>query len=195
MAGRRGADYYARRAKSEHYVSRAIYKLQEIDQKYKLIMPGQRVLDLGCAPGSWMQYLGSRVGPGGLVVGIDLNPIHIPIHPPLHYIQGDLETLDRHEVKFLTPYFDRVLSDMAPATSGIREVDHQRSLHLVRLSWEWAQEFLAPSGHYLVKVFEGPDFQEFVQEIKKHFVRTHIVKPAGSRRESREIYLLGWKRI
>lgn len=191
---RRQADYYARRAKTEHYVSRAVYKLQAIDRKYHLFRPGQRVLDLGCSPGSWLQYVGPRVGPRGLVAGIDRQPPAIPITPPLYFIQGDLENLGFALVRVLSTSFDVVLSDLAPSTSGIRDVDHQRSMHLARLSWVWAQEFLCTKGHYLVKVFEGPDFPELVKEVRPRFARTHIVKPTASRRESREIYLLGWQR-
>ncbi|MBW1916636.1 MAG: RlmE family RNA methyltransferase [Deltaproteobacteria bacterium] len=194
MARRIIVDHYARRAKHEHYVSRAVYKLKAIDQKYRLFGPGQRVLDLGCSPGSWLQYLGPRVGLAGLVVGIDRQPPVIDIAPPLYFIAGDLEELNLDQVKALSADFDAVLSDLAPATSGIRDVDHQRSMHLARLAWYWAQELLRPGGHFLVKVFEGLDFAELVKQVRSHFTRTHIVKPAASRSESREIYLLGWRR-
>ncbi len=189
---RRGApDHYARRAKAEAFAARAVYKLQEIDQKYHLFRPGGRVLDLGCAPGSWLQYIGPRVLPGGLVVGIDRTPVSISLLAHVTFLQADIETLDPEAVRALTPYFDAVVSDLAPATCGVKDVDHQRSLTLARLAWTWARAFLAPGGHFLVKVFEGPDFAGFVAEIKAACQRTQIVKPAGSRRESREIYLLG----
>ncbi|OPX20768.1 MAG: hypothetical protein BZ151_01945 [Desulfobacca sp. 4484_104] len=194
MARRTIVDHYARQARHQHYVSRAVYKLKAIDEKYQLFGPGQQILDLGCSPGSWLQYLGPRVGPTGLVVGIDRQPLAINIAPPLYFVPGDLEDLDLKQVKSISPNFDAVLSDMAPATSGIRDVDHQRSMHLASLAWRWAQELLRPGGHFLVKVFEGPDFPELVKEVRPQFSRTHIVKPAASRSESREIYLLGWRR-
>ena len=113
----------------------------------------------------------------------------------MHFRQVDITTFDPSELKKLSPVFDVVVSDLAPATSGIKDVDHQRSLTLARLSWDYARALLAPGGHYLVKVFAGPDFPEFVAAIKPQFQQVQIVKPTGSRRESREIYLLGRKRL
>lgn len=196
MATRRDKpDYFSRRARQEQYASRAVYKLADIDRKFRLFHPGQRVLDLGCAPGSWLQYLSSRVGPQGLVVGLDRQALKMTLGPPVQFRQADITNLDPNELKTLTPAFDVVVSDLAPATSGVKDVDHQRSLTLARLSWDYARLLLAPGGHYLVKVFAGPDFPAFVAEIKPHFQQVQIVKPTGSRRESREIYLLGRKRV
>jgi 23S rRNA (uridine2552-2'-O)-methyltransferase len=188
-------DYFSRQARQENYASRAVYKLADIDKKFKLFHPGQKVLDLGCAPGSWLQYLSSRVGPQGLVVGLDRQPLKITFGPPVHVFEVDITGFDPGELTKLAPAFDVVVSDLAPATCGIKDVDHQRSLNLARLSWEFAEVLLAPGGHYLVKVFAGPDFPEFVAQIKPHFHQTHIVKPTGSRSESREIYLLGKRRL
>jgi len=188
-------DYFSRLARQEHFASRAVYKLADIDRKFRLLHPGQRVLDLGCAPGSWLQYLSSRVGPQGLVVGLDQQALKMTLGPPVQFRQADITTFDPNELKTLTPVFDVVVSDLAPATSGIKDVDHQRSLILARLSWDFARLLLAEGGHYLVKVFQGPDFPEFVAEIKPHFQQVQIVKPTGSRSESREIYLLGRKRL
>ena len=109
----------------------------------------------------------------------------------MQFRQADITTFDPNELKTLAPVFDVVVSDLAPATSGIKDVDHQRSLTLARLSWDYARLLLAEGGHYLVKVFQGPDFPEFVAAIKPHFHQVQIVKPTGSRSESREIYLLG----
>jgi len=191
MTRRATPDHYARKAKSEAYASRAVYKLQEIDRKYRLFRPGARVLDLGCAPGSWLQYIAPRVLPGGLVVGVDRTPVRLALPPHVTVITMDLADLSREAVRALSPQFEVVVSDLAPATSGVKDVDHQRSLTLARLSWDWARDFLPAGGHYLVKVFEGPDFPDFVSEVRPAFARIQIVKPAGSRRESREIYLLG----
>jgi 23S rRNA (uridine2552-2'-O)-methyltransferase len=109
--------------------------------------------------------------------------------------QADIATFDPKELKSFTPAFDVVVSDLAPATSGIKDVDHQRSLTLARLSWDYARLLLTAGGHYLVKVFAGPDFPEFVAEIKPHFQQVQVVKPTGSRSESREIFLLGRRRL
>jgi 23S rRNA (uridine2552-2'-O)-methyltransferase len=130
-----------------------------------------------------------------LVVGLDRQALKMTLGPPVQFRQADISTFDPNELKTLTPAFDVVVSDLAPATSGVKDVDHQRSLTLARLSWDYARLLLAPGGHYLVKVFAGPDFPAFVAEIKPHFQRVQIVKPTGSRSESREIYLLGRKRV
>lgn len=193
MATRRDKpDYYSRRARQEQFASRAVYKLADIDRKYRLFRPGQRLLDLGCAPGSWLQYLGGRVGPQGLVVGIDRQPLAATLGPPVVFRQEDITTLAPATLQELTPRFDAVLSDLAPATSGIKDVDHQRSLALARRAWEFALALLAPRGHFLVKVFAGADFSDFVAEIKPHFHQVAIVKPTASRKDSREIYVLGY---
>jgi len=188
-------DYFSRRARQENFASRAVYKLADIDRKFRLFHSGQRVLDLGCAPGSWLQYISSRVGPQGLVIGLDRQPLKMTLGPPVDFQQADITTVAPTDLKNLSPTFDVVVSDLAPATSGVKDVDHQRSLTLARLSWDYARELLAPGGHYLVKVFAGPDFPEFVAAIKPHFQQVQIVKPTGSRSESREIYLLGRKRL
>ena len=188
-------DYYSRRAKAESYASRAVYKLADLDRKYRLFLPGQRVLDLGCAPGSWLQYISSRVGSQGVVIGIDRQPLKIAVKPPIKFIQGDLMHLDPETVQREAPIFEVVVSDLAPATSGIKEVDQARSLELARLSWRWAQQLLARGGHYLVKVFNGPEVPGLVAELKASFREVKIAKPTGSRPESRELYLVGLERL
>lgn len=187
-------DYYSRRARQEQFASRAVYKLADIDRKYRLFQPGQRVLDLGCAPGSWLQYLTTRLGAHGLVLGVDQQPLPITPVQPVVFLQADIITLTPDEVRSYAPVFDAVLSDLAPATSGIKDVDHQRSLTLARRAWEFARVLLARGGHFLVKVFAGPDFQTFVGELKPYFQDVVIIKPVASRKESREIYVLGYRR-
>ncbi len=195
MARRRDRpDYFSRKAQQEQFASRAVYKLAEIDKKYRLFRPGQRLLDLGCAPGSWLQYLSSRVGPTGLVVGVDQQPLKITLGPPVVLLQGDIFTLDLADLRRLAPSYDAVLSDLAPATSGIKDVDHYRSLTLARRAWEIAQELLTGGGHFLVKIFAGPDFADFRRELTSAFHNLIIVKPTASRQESREIYILGTRR-
>lgn len=187
-------DLYRLKARQEGYASRAVYKLKEVDRKYHLLKPGHRVLDLGCSPGSWMQYSASRVGPSGLVVGIDLNPPEIELAPPLYFVPGEVESLDLGTVQAVCPEFDVVLSDLAPKTTGVKEVDRQRSLDLAFRAWEYARQLLKPGGHFLVKVFEGPDTPALVKELEAAFTSCRIVKPSGSRAASREIYLLGLKK-
>lgn len=187
-------DFYRTRARAEGYVARAVYKLKEVDEKYHLLQEGQRVLDLGCSPGSWLQYIASRIGPGGLVVGVDATPPAIAVAPPLYFVQGEVTSLDLESIIALCPVFDVVLSDLAPKTTGMRQVDQQRSLELAWLAWEWARKLLRPGGHFLVKVFEGPDMPALAAILKRSFSLCRTVKPAGSRPASREIYLLGLKK-
>jgi 23S rRNA (uridine2552-2'-O)-methyltransferase len=187
-------DIYRSRARAAGYVARAVYKLKEVDDKYHLFREGQRVLDLGCSPGSWLQYIASRTGPQGLVVGVDVNRPKIEVAPPLYFVQGGLASLDLATITALSPVFDVVVSDLAPKTTGLRQVDQQRSLELACLAWEWARRLLCRGGHFLVKVFEGPDTRALAAVLKANFSLCRPVKPAGSRPASREIYLLGLKK-
>jgi 23S rRNA (uridine2552-2'-O)-methyltransferase len=184
-------DFYRSRARAEGYVARAVYKLKEVDEKYHLFQKDQRVLDLGCSPGSWLQYIASRTGPGGLVVGVDATPPAIEVVPPLYFVQGEVASLDLETIVALSPVFDVVVSDLAPKTTGLGSVDQQRSLELAFQAWEWARQLLRKGGHFLVKVFEGPDTPALTAILKRNFSRCRPVKPAGSRPASREIYLLG----
>jgi len=185
------ADSYRRQAQAEGFVSRAVYKLKAMDEKYRLFRSGERVLDLGCSPGSWLQYIVSRVGPEGLVLGVDLTPPKIPLVHPLYFIVGDVLSLDFEAIQAQSPYFNVIVSDLAPKTSGIKGVDQERSLELAQRAWDAAQKLLAPGGHFLVKIFEGPDIGSLAAQLKKAFHRFQRVKPAGSRSASKEYYLLG----
>jgi 23S rRNA (uridine2552-2'-O)-methyltransferase len=187
-------DIYRTQARAEGYVARAVYKLKEVDEKYHLFAPGRRVLDLGCSPGSWLQYIASRVGPQGLVVGVDAAPLAIAVAPPLHFIQGDAASLDLETITAISPDFDVIVSDLAPKTTGTRHVDQQRSLELALAAWEWAKRLLKPGGQFLVKIFEGADTPALALELKHNFELFRRMKPAGSRAASREIYLLGLRR-
>ena len=184
-------DPFRDQARMEGYVSRAVYKLKALDEKYRLLKPGQRVLDLGCSPGSWLQYILSRVGPTGLVVGVDLQEPEIPLAPPLYFIRGEVGSLDLAAITAISADFDVVLSDLAPKTSGVKAVDQQRSLELALKAWEWARKLLRPGGHFLVKIFEGPDTSILAAALTAAFGQCRPVKPPGCRAASREIYLLG----
>jgi 23S rRNA (uridine2552-2'-O)-methyltransferase len=188
------SDPYRTKARAEGFVARAVYKLKEIDKKYRLFKGGERVLDLGCSPGSWLQYIHSRVGPGGLVVGVDLTPPAINLAPPLYFVPGAVGSLDLEAVTAISPYFDVVVSDLAPKTTGLKGVDQQRSLELAWAAWEVARQLLRAGGHFLVKVFEGPDTPVLAAALKEAFSHARVVKPAGSRPASRELYLLGLNR-
>ncbi len=187
-------DAYRTKARADGYVARAVYKLKAIDDKYRLLQPGGHVLDLGCSPGSWLQYIASRVGPAGVVVGVDINPPTIPLAPPIFFVSGEVRDLELDAVTAISAAFDAVVSDLAPKTTGIREVDQQRSLDLALTAWEWARKLLKAGGHFLVKVFEGPGVEALVRELKTAFPVCRRVKPAGSRAASKEIYLLALNR-
>jgi 23S rRNA (uridine2552-2'-O)-methyltransferase len=182
------------RAKQEGFAARSIYKLEEIDRRYQLFRPGQKVLDLGAHPGSWLQFACARVGASGLVVGVDLNPLAIEVAPPIYFILGEVGGPDLDAVTALSATFDAVVSDMAPKTTGIRDVDQQRSLDLARAAWQWAEKLLKPGGVFLVKVFEGPGVEALAKELTAAFRACRRVKPEGSRSASKEIYLLALNR-
>jgi len=188
-------DPFRMRARAEGYVARAVYKLKEIDEKYRLFREGIRVLDLGCSPGSWLQYIAARVGPRGLVLGVDAAELAIPVAPPLYFIQGEVGSLDLEMIAAISPGFEVVVSDLAPKTTGVREVDQQRSLELAWQALKLARRFLAPGGHFLVKIFAGPDLPLLAAAIQEGFRAFRQVKPAGSRPASRELYLLGLHRL
>jgi 23S rRNA (uridine2552-2'-O)-methyltransferase len=184
-------DHYFHRAKKERFLARAVYKLQEIQRKHKVLKKGDRVLDLGAAPGSWMQFTQSVIGPTGHVLGIDLQPIEHPFPKWAVTLQGDIfdaELLE--ELKKRHAPFDVILSDMAPKTSGIKVADAARSALLVERAMEIAEATLAPSGHFLVKIFQGPEFHQILSELKQRFARTRVIKPDASRKNSKEIYIL-----
>jgi 23S rRNA (uridine2552-2'-O)-methyltransferase len=176
-------------------VSRAVYKLKAIDEKYRLFQPGHRVLDLGCSPGSWLQYIVSRVGPEGLALGVDLEAPQVPLAHPLYFIPGDILSLDFEAIRAKSPYFEVVVSDLAPRTTGIKGVDQLRSLEWALRACDAAQELLVKSGHFLVKIFAGPDAGVLMAQLKKAFKQCHRIKPAGSRPASKEYYFLGFGKL
>lgn len=187
-------DHYFQQAKKQHYLARAIYKLKEVQEKYKILRPGDRVLDLGAAPGSWMQYTCEVVGPKGLVVGVDLKAIEHAFPAHVVAIQRDIFS-DDFVVELTQQYapFDVVLSDMAPATSGIRVADSARSALLFEEALKLARLTLKARGHFLAKIFQGPEFHDLLSQVKTLFDWVKVVKPDASRKISREIYILAMR--
>ncbi len=182
-------DHYFHKAKKEGYVARSVYKLQEIDQKYHLLAKRNRVLDLGCAPGSWLQYAAKQVGCGGEVVGIDLSSIALKLPENVTVVQADIFEYPFRE-QFAQP-FDVILSDMAPKTTGVKSVDAQRSCNLCEQALQIANEYLKPTGSLLVKAFQGGPFEQLRQQFREQFSHVKIYKPKSSRQESVEVFLLG----
>jgi 23S rRNA (uridine2552-2'-O)-methyltransferase len=167
-----------------------VFKLDEIDQRHSLLKPGNRVLDLGCSPGSWMQYAARRVGAKGLVVGVDLSEITIALPDQVLTLVGDVFEIAPETLRAHAERFDVVLSDMAPATSGVKFADAARSADLVRRANELALELLVPGGHLLAKVFEGAETQVLLGELRQSFTKATRIKPKSSRSESKETFLL-----
>ncbi len=183
-------DAYFRKARKQGYRARAVFKLEEIDQKIHLLEPGQRVLDLGCAPGSWLQYAGTKVGPKGVLVGIDRDELKAPV-PGARIMMGDVNEVDTSDLLGDLDAFDVVLSDMAPNTTGVRHIDQARSELLFERALDIAEATLAPGGGFAAKIFQGPAFQDLVKRCRQRFKSVKIIKPKGSRSQSIEQYITG----
>jgi 23S rRNA (uridine2552-2'-O)-methyltransferase len=188
-------DRFFKKAKQEGYVARSVYKLQEIDQKFKIFRPGQMVLDLGSAPGSWSQWTSEKIGPKGKLLGVDITEIGLSLHNAT-FIQADLRDLKLEDVfkeHGFEPSFDIVMSDMAPNTTGIKSVDQARSMELCELALETASKFLKPGGAFVCKFFQSGEFGNLRGAIKKQFERVEALKPESTRSISKEIFLVGLK--
>ncbi len=183
-------DAFFRRARNEGFVARSVYKLEEIDRRLHLFHPGARVLDLGCRPGSWLQYATKAVGPHGVVIGVDRQPLPKPV-PGAQVLVADIFTLSDEELLAGQAAFDLVMSDMAPDTTGIRSVDQARSIALVEEALGRAERLLAPLGAFVAKVFQGPDVESARKRMATRFAEARLIKPEGSRSESTELYLVG----
>jgi 23S rRNA (uridine2552-2'-O)-methyltransferase len=183
-------DRFHQKAKREGFLARAVYKLEELDDKFHLFAPGQRVLDLGCAPGSWLQYARGKVGERGVLVGLDRAPLRADV-AGARIVVGDVMTIDPAALRGELPAFDVVLSDMAPDTSGIRSLDQARSEALFERALELACALLAPTGTFVGKLFQGPDFKRLVEAVRAHFAIAKTAKPASSRQISIEQYVIG----
>lgn len=185
-------DPFVQLAKKEGYRSRAAYKLLEIDAKDRLLKPGMVVVDLGATPGGWSQVAAARVGRGGKVIALDL----LPLDPlaGVDFIQGDFrdaEVLRQLEDLLQGKPVGLVISDMAPNISGVASADQARAMHLAELAMEFALEHLKPEGNFLVKVFQGAGFEDFLKLMRSRFTKVATRKPKASRDRSSEVYLLG----
>ncbi len=186
-------DPYVARAKAEGYRSRAAYKLLEIDERYKLLGPGKLVIDLGCAPGGWLQVAAAKTGSrdGDVkVVGIDYLPVDpVPGSAILEMDFLDDDAPDRL-IETLGEKPDLVLSDMAAPTTGHKRTDHLRTMHLAEVAADFAVNVLKPGGHFLTKTFQGGTENDLLTMLKQRFAAVHHVKPPASRGESVELFLL-----
>lgn len=185
-------DHYVHLAQKDGYRARAAYKLLEINDKDRLIGPGTVLADLGSAPGSWSQVAARIVGERGRVFALDILPMD-PV-PGVEFIQGDFredEVLAQFVQLLGGRPLDLVISDMAPNISGMSAIDQARSFHLAELALDFAADHLKPGGHFLVKVFQGSDFQAYLKAMRELFGDVATRKPKASRDRSNEIYLLG----
>lgn len=194
-------DRFFKQAKAEGYVARSAYKLLEIQERYRVIRGGDRVLDLGCAPGSWLQVASGLVKSHGLVVGIDLSPVGVPALPGVVTMQGDIFNTDPAVLRApLTrahdddagegERFDVVLSDMAPGTTGTPTGDHFRSVHLCRRVLDLLPDVLAPGGHLVMKVFEGEEYPALLKDTARLFGECRGLRPEATREVSREMFII-----
>lgn len=191
--GDRGARHDAayRRAKQEGFAARAVYKLEELDRRFKLLGSGRRVLDLGCWPGSWMQYAAKRVGEDGLVIGIDLRPVELALPSWCEAFVGDVDELDPRTLVERFGPFDVVLSDMAPRTIGDSTTDRLRSEALFERALEIAEVVLRPGGHFAGKVFQGGGFTQLIARMREAFSQSKPFHTKATRTGSAEHYLVG----
>jgi len=184
-------DPFVQRARTEGWRSRAVFKLEEIDRREKLLKPGQLCLDLGAAPGAWSQYARRRVGRTGRVIATDMLPMDAL--EGVEFVQGDLreeELVNRLLALLPQRQVDVVLSDMAPNLSGLDVIDQPRSAHLAELALDMSERVLKRGGSALIKVFQGAGFQELVSRARGRFAKVKLAKPTASRARSPEMYLL-----
>ncbi|WP_043108120.1 23S rRNA (uridine(2552)-2'-O)-methyltransferase RlmE [endosymbiont of unidentified scaly snail isolate Monju] len=184
-------DEYVKRSQKDGYRSRAAYKLLELQEKDRFLKPGQVVVDLGAAPGGWLQVARSVVGGKGRVIGLDL--LEIDPLPGVELLQGDFleeATLARLETLLDGRPVDVVLSDMAPNISGIAAVDQPRSMYLCELALDFCRQALREGGAFVTKVFQGEGFDDYYRDVKASFRRVVSRKPKASRPKSREVYLV-----
>ncbi len=185
-------DHYFKKAKDTGFRARSAFKLEEIQNRFRLLKPGQYVVDLGCAPGSFLQFAGKILGPQGKIIGFDIKPVQdfgdarIKTYVA-SVLEDDIVSLIKHDLD----HVDCIISDIAPNTSGIKDVDHGRSIDLNRAILIIALQVLKNHGALLLKVFDGGEFPGFVKEVKAHFAEVKIVKPDASRDRSREVYVIG----
>jgi 23S rRNA (uridine2552-2'-O)-methyltransferase len=191
---RQERDPYVQRARREGWRSRAVYKLEQIDKKEKLLRPDMVCVDLGSAPGSWSQYVTAALKGRVRIVAVDLLPMDAL--PDVEFIQGDFQD-DKVLQQMLQAVGDSgadlVMSDIAPNISGVRAVDQPRSMYLVELALDMARRVLKPRGNFVCKVFQGAGIDEFVADVRNSFERVRVLKPRASRAGSREVYLVARK--
>ena len=184
------ADHLTQRAKNENYPARSVYKLEEIQNKFQVLKKNDLVLDLGCAPGSWLLYAAKQVGNHGKIFGIDLKKIEIHLPENVVAIEDNILNLTNESFLDENTRFNAILSDMAPSTTGRKEVDALKSFELCNMALKVADDFLLQNGNFVCKIFQGNDFNEFQKNVKSKFKDSKIFKPDSCRKQSKEIYII-----
>ncbi len=186
-------DHYYKMAKDKNYLARSFFKLQEIDEKYRFLKKGMSILELGASPGSWVEYCLKKISPKGQIVALDLKPLQKTFPDNVYFLQEDVFNLNSAHFPDPKMKFDIILSDMAPNTSGNKGLNHQQSLELCREVIGLAHRFLKPDGSLVSKAFQGEDLQEFIiEDVKPVFQKYKLFKPKSSRKESVELFILGF---
>ena len=178
-------EYYTLKAKQDKYPARSVYKLQQIDEKFNLINKNDKILDLGCAPGSWLIYASRKIGEKGTVTGIDLQDMKTEVPKNAIFLKQDVNAFKSDKK------FDVIMSDMAPNTSGDHSVDVERSIELCETALKIAIVGLVKGGNFVCKIFEGEGIQDFFKKVEQNFSFVKRYKPLASRSESREIFIIG----
>lgn len=186
-------DPYYKKAKSEDYRSRASYKLKQLDKKFKIIKEGNTVVDLGAAPGGWSQVALEKVGEEGIVVGVDLNRIKPFKEENFYGIRGDFTTeeIQNQIMEIIGGKTKVLISDASPKLCGIKNLDQLRSLDLINVVIEIADNILEDKGNLVMKVFQGPEYKQMLVDLKKKFRQVKTTKPPSSRKKSAEMYVVG----
>ena len=194
---RRTRDHFAKKAKKEHFPARSVYKLQEIDQKTNIVRRNDTLVDLGAAPGSWTLYAADKVGPNGLVIAVDKQPLTVGTANQVLFLQEDVMEMEISALEDILSgdrRVDAVLSDMAPHTSGHRFVDQSRSFNLFSRALDIADRLVRHGGRFAAKIFQGEDFELARSNVAALFTTVKIIRPKSVRQESYEIYLVGLNR-
>ena len=185
------SDPYVKKAQADGMRSRAAYKLEELVERDRLLQPGMVVVDLGAAPGGWSQWVRRQLGDGGRVIASDI--LEMPTLAGVEFLHGDFRedaVLSQLETMLDGAAVDLVLSDMAPNMSGVDQVDQARAMHLSELAMAFADDHLRSGGAFLIKLFQGVGFDDYVRELRRRYAKVAIRKPAASRRRSNEVYAL-----
>ena len=189
--GTQWADHLTHKAKAENYPARSVYKLMEIQKKFNVLKKGGTVLDLGCAPGSWLMYAAKTVGNAGTAHGIDLKEVTVALPGNAVAHVGDIFQMHENIAAPEGKRYDAVLSDMAPSTTGRKDIDASRSHALCEVALETALALLGLGGHFVCKIFQGAEFKSFEKAVQQHFKQHRIFKPESCRKSSKEIYIIG----